>query len=153
MTHSKGTARVHSSSIEIRVINFDSLIYWNRDKYSMPHAYSRLLIYCQTAAFAITHVISCSASSPIRPVNHRELATLARVAQKLLLYSNNFRVYLISKLQSVSDFKAIGKLLGNKLEDSILKNSENFHFIKILLKQFEINQIFIDRYNFKYVLY
>lgn len=71
----KGTGPVHSSSIEIpRHKVWQARILGPRAS-TRPTPSSRVphlvLIYCQPATLAITHAISCAATSPIQPVNHR----------------------------------------------------------------------------------
>jgi len=78
---SKGTPCVHSSSIEIRRHKvWQARILESQQVLGATRILS-LLIYCQPAALAITHVISCSASSPIQAVNHCEFTILARVSR------------------------------------------------------------------------
>lgn len=84
MWHSKEMARVHSSSIEIlRHKVWQVRILESQQVLGTVRIYSRFWsIVSRHSALAITHVISCSASSPIQAVNHRELAVLARASRE-----------------------------------------------------------------------
>lgn len=73
-----GGAFIHQVSKSL-VVKFDRLVYWGRDGTRRDAASTRPLTHTlgfdllsATAAPAITHAISCSASSAIQPVNHRQ---------------------------------------------------------------------------------